>query len=146
MTVAKSFLKISDFEAVVKVTGDNADTTTITLNSDLLHAPTQVVDGSTQTVDITGMAWTGAANAVIQIVRDSVIITTLQAGAAGYLEFTGQFMTPDTTQNTKDIVVSIHHGQAELWLRVRKVAGYKSTIEDGWYGSYDDPAIIGPRA
>jgi len=146
MTVAKSFLKISDFEAVVKVTGVNADTTTITLNSDLLHAPTQVVDGSTQTVDITGMAWTGAANGVIQIVRDSVIITTLQAGAAGYLEFTGQYMTPDTTKNTKDIVVTITGGQAELWLRVRKTDGYKSTIEDGWYGSYDDPAIIGPRA
>lgn len=146
MTVAKSFLKISDFEAVIKVTGVAGDTATITLNSDILHAPSQVVDGGTQTVDITGIAWTGAANGIIQIVRNSVIITTLQTGAAGYLEFTGQFMTPDTTNNTSNIVVNISGGQSELWLRVRKIGGYKSTIEDGWYGSYDDPAIIGPRA
>ena len=147
MTVAKTFLKISDSEAVIKITGVAADSATITLGTDLLHGTSQVVDGViAPTVDITGMAWTGAVNGVIQIVRNSVVITTLQAGAAGYLEFTGQYMTPDTTNNTDDIVVNITGGQSELWLRVRKVAGYKSKIEDGWYGSYDDPTIIGPKA
>ena len=147
MTVAKSFLKISDSEAVIKITGVAGDTDTITLDTDLLHGETQRPDDAIPpTVDITGMAWTGAVNGVIQIERNSEIIATLQAGAAGYLEFTGQYMTPDTTNNTYDIVVNITGGQSELWLRVRKVAGYKSTIEDGWYGSYDDPTIIGPKA
>lgn len=141
MAIVKTILKKTHQEAVVKVAG-TAAAGTISLASDLL--PTgQVLDGATQTVNIVGVTWTGAAGGIITISRNSVVVMTLQADAAGALEFNGQMMLPDTIGNTSDLVVTISGAQAECWLRLRKVDGYKSTIETEQFGIYDNPAVAG---
>ena len=105
--------------------------------------PSQELDGDTQTVNITGATWTGANNGIITIARGGVTVMTLQANAAGQLDFAGQMMIPDPIANTSDIVVTISGAQAECWLKLRKVSGYKTHIEPEQFGSYDDPSVAG---
>ena len=141
MAVTKTVLKNTNQESVVKVAG-TAAAATIDLSVDLL-ASTQALDGATQTVNIVGLVWTGAADGIITITRNSVVITTLQANAAGMLYFDGQSMIPDTIQNTSDIVVTISGAQAECWIRLRKVGGFASKVETAVFGAYDDQTAVG---
>jgi hypothetical protein len=133
-------LKASDNEAAFKFSG--AGTTTIALNGPEIRHAAQVADGSVQTVDITGFAFTGALDGVITITRDGVVIATCPAASSNFIDLGGQLLIPDNTKNTKDIVVTITN-QAELWLRVRKTGGYKSKVEYGIFGSYDNPTALG---
>jgi hypothetical protein len=141
MAVTKTILKNVNQESVIKVAG-TAAAATIDLQTDIV-APTQVIDGATQTVNIIGVVWTGAADGIVEISRGGTIITTLQANAAGALEFGGQAMIPETINNTSDIVVTISGAQAECWIRVRKVSGYKTKVEYATYGAYDDESRVG---
>jgi hypothetical protein len=141
MAVVKTVLKNVNQEAVVKVAG-TAAAATIDLSADLV-ASTQALDGNTQTVNIVGLVWTGATDGIITITRNSVVIATLQANAAGALDFAGQQMIPETIGNTQDIVVTISGAQAECWLRLRKVSGYATKVEYATYGSYDDETRVG---
>ena len=141
MAVTKTVLKNTNQESVVKVAG-TAAAATIDISSDLL-ASTQALDGATQTVNIVGLVWTGAADGIITITRNSVVITTLQANAAGMLYFDGQSMIPDTIENTSDIVVTISGAQAECWIRLRKVGGFATKVETAVFGSYDNETVVG---
>lgn len=141
MAVTKTVLKNTNQESVVKVAG-TAAAATIDLSVDLL-ASTQALDGATQTVNIIGLVWTGATDGIITITRNSVVIATLQANAAGMLYFDGQSMIPDTIQNTSDIVVTISGAQAECWLRLRKVGGFATKVETAVFGSYDNETVVG---
>lgn len=141
MAVTKTVLKNTNQESVVKVAG-TAAAATIDISADLL-ASTQALDGATQTVNIIGLVWTGATDGIITITRNSVVITTLQANAAGMLYFDGQSMIPDTIQNTSDIVVTISGAQAECWIRLRKVGGFASKVETAVFGAYDDQTAVG---
>ena len=141
MAVTKTVLKNTNQESVVKVAG-TAAAATIDISADLL-ASTQALDGATQTVNIIGLVWTGATDGIITITRNSVVITTLQANAAGMLYFDGQSMIPDTIQNTSDIVVTISGAQAECWIRLRKVGGFASKVETAVFGAYDNETAVG---
>ena len=141
MAVVKTVLKNANQESIVKVAG-TAASATITLATDLL-ATTQALDGGTQTANIFGVTWTGASGGIVTITRNSVVVMTLQADAAGMLEFGGQNMIPDTIGNTSDIVVTISGAQAECWLKIRKVGGYATKVEPATYGSYDDTTRVG---
>jgi len=141
MPVVKTVLKNVNQEAVVKVAG-TAAAATIDLSTDLV-ASTQALDGETQTVNIVGLVWTGATDGIITITRNNVVIATLQANAAGALEFGGQQMIPETINNTSDVVVTISGAQAECWVRLRKVSGYATKVEYATYGAYDDETRIG---
>lgn len=141
MAVTKTVLKNTNQESVVKVAG-TAAAATIDLSVDLL-ASTQALDGATQTVNIIGLVWTGATDGIITITRNSVVIATLQANAAGMLYFDGQSMIPDTIQNTSDIVVTISGAQAECWIRLRKVGGFATKVETAVFGSYDNETVVG---
>jgi hypothetical protein len=141
MPVVKTVLKNVNQEAVVKVAG-TAAAATIDLSTDLV-ASTQALDGETQTVNIVGLVWTGAADGIITITRNSVVVATLQANAAGSLEFGGQQMIPETINNTSDVVVTISGAQAECWVRLRKVSGYATKVEYATYGAYDDESRVG---
>jgi hypothetical protein len=141
MAVTKTVLKNTNQESVVKVAG-TAAAATIDISADLL-ASTQALDGATQTVNIIGLVWTGATDGIITITRNSVVITTLQANAAGMLYFDGQSMIPDTIQNTSDSVVTISGAQAECWIRLRKVGGFASKVETAVFGAYDDQTVVG---
>jgi hypothetical protein len=141
MAVVKTILKNVAQEAVVKVSGTDGSAT-IALATDLLLS-NQALDGETQTATIAGVTWTGAADGVITITRNSVVVMTLQANAAGFLDFSGQDMPPDTIGAASDIVVAISGAQASCWLRIRKTGGYKTKVEDATYGAYDDPTRVG---
>jgi hypothetical protein len=141
MPVVKTVLKNVNQEAVVKVAGTDA-AATIDLSTDLV-ASTQALDGETQTVNIVGLVWTGATNGIITLTRNSVVVATLQANAAGSLDFGGQQMIPETINNTSDVVVTISGAQAECWVRLRKVSGYATKVEYATYGAYDDESRVG---
>jgi len=141
MPVSKTIVKNVHQEAVVRVAGDSGSAT-VDLSVDLLNTGL-VLDGSTQSVNITGVNWTGGTGGIITITRNSVVVMTLQAGAAGMIFFDGQTMPPENTENTSDIVVSISGAQSECWIKLRKVSGYKTTIEPEQFGPYDNPSVAG---
>ena len=141
MAVTKTVLKSVNQETVIKVAG-TAGAATIDLTTDLL-ASTQVLDGATQVANIVSLVWTGATDGIIEIARNGVIITTLQANAAGALDFAGQQMIPETINNTSNIVVTISGAQAECWIRVKKLSGYKTKVEYATYGEYEDESRVG---
>lgn len=138
MAVNKTVLKATQLEAVVKVEG-TAAAATIDLDVDLVAATEAAGTAGSQLVNIAGVMWTGATGAQIQITRDGVIIATLQAAPAGYLDFAGQSMINDNIENDQNIVVTISGAQAECWLKLRKVAGYNTKIQPEQFGAYDDP-------
>ena len=127
MAVTKTVLKAAEVEAVVKVAG-TAAAATISLANDIL-GPSQVTSGNTQTANIAGISWTGAAGSQIQISRNNVIVATLIGETAAQFDFSGQMMTPDTVENTSDVVVTISGAQAECWIRLKKTGGYTSKVE-----------------
>jgi hypothetical protein len=149
MATTKVILKKTHQEAIVKVAG-TAATETISLTTDLL--PTTQVLGATgsQVVNISGVTWTGNTDGIITISRGGVgasgatgVVMTLQANAAGQLDLSGQAMIPDPIGNTSNIEVAISGAQAECWLKLRKVAGYTTTVEPEQFGSLDNPSAAG---
>lgn len=140
MPVVKTIVKNVHQEAVVKVAG-TAAAATIDLAADLVAAG-QVTSG-TQSVSIVGVNWSGGADGIISIARNNVVIMTLQANAAGMLFFDGQTMPPDAINSTSNIVVTISGAQCECWLKLRKLAGYQTTIEPEQFGPYDNPSVAG---
>lgn len=143
MAITKTVLKNTSIESVVKIQGTDGLDETIDLDVDLVSTGQIIEDGSTQIVNIVGLVWTGHTNALITLSRGGVIITTLQANAAGALDFSGQFMIPETVNNTHNIRVDIDGVQAEVWIRLKKISGYTSTIEYEKFGAYDDPDVFG---
>lgn len=139
MAVTKTVLKLSERDAVIKAAGSDGSVT-FGLATDLKLA-NEFMSG-TPHVSISGVQWTGTTSAVVTIVRNSVTIMTLNCGAAGALEMTGQMMIPDDIQGDQDIVVNVT-GAGEVWIRLKKVAGYNSGSETSVFGQYDDPARIG---
>lgn len=141
MAVTKTFMKKTHQTVDVRVAG-TADAVTINLATDLL--PTgQVLDGSTQKVSIIGVNWSGASGGLVTITRNNVVIMSLQTSSAGMLNFDGQQMNPENTEEASNIVVTISGAQAECWLRLRKTFGYKTTIEPEQFSIYDNPAVAG---
>lgn len=140
MPVVKTIVKNVHQEAVVKVAG-TAAAATIDLAADLVAAG-QVISG-TQSVSIVGVNWSGGADGIISIARNNVVIMTLQANAAGMLFFDGQTMPPEAINATSNIVVTISGAQCECWLKLRKLAGYQTTIEPEQFGPYDNPSVAG---
>lgn len=140
--MAKATLRNTHQEAVIKVSGGDATTETIVL-ADLATTPGQVLDGATQTVNIVGVTWTGQNATEITVTRNSVVVMTLPSTGSTTIDFGGQALPPENTENTSSIVVSIAGGQGEVWLKLRKVGGYKTTIEPEQFGPYDDPTVAG---
>ena len=140
MAATKTVLKLTERDAVVKVAGD-AGSATIDLQTDLKKANETL--GATQKVSIIGVQWTGTTDGVISVVRNGVTIMTLNCGAAGALEMTGQTMIPDTIEDSSDIVVTLAGTATELWLRLHKNSGYTSGVETSEFGQYDNPNAVG---
>ena len=101
-----------------------------------------MTSGGTPTVNIVGACWTGAATSTITIVRGGVTILSIPADQPDNFNFEGLGFV-DTVGNTADIVVTIAGGEAAVYLKLRKVAGYDDKVETGLYGSYDDITRIG---
>lgn len=142
--VTPSFTLKTHQDVVVKVAGEAGSTATIDLDS--LIAAGQIVDGregAVKKVDIAAVTWTGHYDSIITISRNGVVIMTLPSTGANFLNFNGQDMPCDNIENESDVDVSIAGAQGEVWLRLRKVAGYRTTIEPEQFGPYDDPTKAG---
>lgn len=142
MSLTVSIIKLTETDAVVRVAGA-AGSATIDLQTDLL-ASTQALDGSTQRVTITGIRWTGELSNLLTVTRNGVRILTLPTEVSDTINFDGQELPPENTESTSDIVVAqTGSGQVEMYIKLRKVSGYKSKVENTVYGAYDDPTRIG---
>lgn len=140
MAVTKTVLKLTERDAVVKVAG-GAGTATIGLQTDLLKSNEEL--SGTIHVGINGVQWTGTTDGLIVIKRNNVVIMTLNCGASGSLEMTGQTMIPDDVQSDKDIVIESTGTATEVWVRLKKTSGYASAVETSEFGQYDDPEVVG---
>lgn len=145
MAISKSILKKTGQEVVIKVTGTAGDTTTLDIQSSDFLTASESTLGSTQKVNITAITFDGEPNAFFTIDRNSVRIFTLTGGNGGsHLNFDGQEMPPESTQNSSDLVVTFAGtGVSTVWLKMRKVSGYQSTIETAQFGSYDNESALG---
>lgn len=136
--MAKTILKNTNQEAIVKISGVGAET--IDLQTDILAA-TQALDGDTQTVNIVGIEFTGLATSTITITRNGTVVTSLDSVGHDVVMMGAGWS--ETTANTSDIVVTIATANAQCYLTLRKVAGYASKVENQLYGAYDDPTRVG---
>lgn len=147
MAVEKRVLRLTDREAAFKVFGSQG-TATIDLDADLLTS-NQVLDPSkSRVVNISSFYWSGDSDVIIEVVRNSVVIATLQANAAGMMPFGAigsNFV--DNVENQSNIVVNISGGSGtkngQLWLGLTKASGFKAKFEPALYGSYDNPNVSG---
>lgn len=140
MSVVKSILKISSFEAVIKVSGMGAvagldDTVTISLNDDIVDDFREIVIDPPR-VSILGLQWAGEPGAVYRISRQGTKTITLTADNGNFIDFVELFPPEmDETYLSSDIVVTITTAngtpiQGEVWLRLRKLSGYISAYEN----------------
>lgn len=136
--MAKTIIKKTETEAIVKISGTNTSET-IVLATDLLTG-TEIIQG-TPTVGIRFIQWSQDQAATVAIIRGGTPVLDLHdngnqfdfAGNGGFLELTG---------STSDIVFTIT-GTSFVYITLRKIAGYKSKIEGHRFGSYDDINAVG---
>lgn len=144
MAITKTILKRTQTDVVIKLAGVSGDGATIDLQGADVVTSTEAVASGSQTVNINGVSWTGESTALITVARNSTRILTLPCGAPSQWDFDGQTMPPDSTENTSDIVVTFGGtGNAEVYLKLRKVSGYDTKIETGAFGIYDDTSVVG---
>lgn len=157
MAITPTFLRLTHTEAVVKMAATTNDSGTISLagtaGSTGLATAKQVVMGSTgPRVSIAGVTWTGANNTEITITRGSTRVMTLPCAGSSTIDFTGQVLPLENTNDQNDIIVGITTAvgtgatgaaNGQVWLKLRKTTGYATMIEDATYGAYDDPNRVG---
>ncbi len=137
--MAKTILKNTTQETIIKVSEISSET--ISLTTDVL-ADSQALSGSTQTVNIVSMQYSGLTSAEITVTRNSIVVSSFLAEGEGTISFVGEGYV-DTTENTSDIEVEISGANAQLYLTLRKASGYAPKVENSTYGSYDDPTRVG---
>lgn len=115
-----TYLKKTQSEVVVKVFGNSGDAT-IPL-AELVSNGEEV--SGTPFVQLAGVTWTGHYNTVMTISRNGTTFLTLPATGASFLNFSGQDLPPDNSNGTSDFVVTITGGVGQVWLKLKKVAGF----------------------
>lgn len=138
--MAKAILRKTQSKVAVKLYGTTLNET-VSLSVDCLDSTEALTVGKTPKVNILGMHWAGAADAVATITRNGTIIATLQANTSGELLFLDSEFS-ESTENTSDIVVT-STGLMQVWLLLRKVDGYSSKIETAQFSVYDDVNAVG---
>lgn len=134
MAVVKSILKLTNFEAVIKVAGKGLykgidDFSTINLRGDMYDPATELLEDG-QVVRINNLQWSGDIGTSYTIVRGGNTIVTLTAENGNFIDF-NELFAPDMNNLTDDITVYIRNAvtglpaQGELWLKLKKVSGYK---------------------
>lgn len=133
--MAKSILKLTETQAVVKISGSGTETITM---ADLM-SPTQVASGGAYSVGINFIQWTVGTSATI--VRNSVTIFELFTNT-GSFDLSGYGGCTDYTQADQPIAITITGG-GTLLIILRKEAGFRSKIEPEYFGPYDNPTVAG---
>ena len=99
-----------------------------------------------QKVAIAGVNWSGDSNITIDVDRGGTRILTLPAAGTIYIDFSGQDLPLETTEQTEPITVTIDGtgvGNGECWLKLRKQEGYITRIETSTFSGYDDTSKAG---
>ena len=139
MAVTQTIIKRTQQEAIVKI-GGTSGSSTIALDDLVCH--NQVVEGTDQRVDIVAATVTGLLSSAITVTRNGVATLAFAGENSAIFDFEGQGFR-DFTNNDKDIVVTIAGAEAHIYLTLRKVSGFATTVETGIYGSYDDITRVG---
>jgi hypothetical protein len=138
--MAKAILKKTESKVAVKLYG-TALNETITLATDCLASTELLTVGGTPTVNILAMHWSGAADAVATITRNSEVIATLPGSASGELLFHDSDFT-ESINNTSNLVIT-STGLMQVWIVLRKISGYSSKIETAQFSVYDNINAVG---
>lgn len=133
--MAKSILKLTETQAVIKITGSGTETITM---ADLLST-TQVVSGDAYSVGINYLQWTVGTSATI--VRNGVNVFELFTNT-GNFDLSGYGGCTDYTQASQPIAITIVGG-GTVFIILRKETGFRSKIEPEYFGSYDNPNVAG---
>lgn len=143
-----SVLRKTDTKVSFKVhTESTAINQTIALATDCLDSSREALAGGSNVprANIIAMWWAGAPDVIITVKRNGVTIATLHADSPGQFDFEDVHFV-DNLENSSDVVITTNiAGAAQLYITMRKVAGYLSKIETPAYGSYDDETVIGAR-
>lgn len=148
--MSQSILRLTHQEAVVKVWGPTGTSETIDI-SDLEAVGQELIPEGFPKVNIVGVTWTGHPSAIITITRNVVIeetptptrVLTLPCTGANSIEFGGQELPSESTGNASNITVAITGEAGEIYLKLRKIDGYRTQVENATYGAYDDPTRFG---
>ena len=138
--MAKTILKKTESKVAVKLHGATLNET-VSLAVDCLATTEALTVGGTPTVNILGMHWCGATDAVATITRGGVKVAILQANSSGELMFLDTDFA-DSIGNTSDLVVT-STGEMQVWLLLRKVTGYSSKVETSVFSVYDNTNAVG---
>ena len=137
----KHILKLTESEAVLKcyTSSSTGDTVTISPETDLTSA-TEVYDANTSKVTIKAIYWGIKANKQLDIVRN---VSGVLEGHY-YLLNTGFYQYQGFVDNTyaKYPIQIIGDGPFHCMLVLGKT-GWKSKIELGQFGQYDNPNVVG---
>lgn len=140
MAVTKTVLKKTQQEAIVKVGGTDGSAV-IDIAADLL-SHNQQLSGDPVLVDIVGAEVSGLLNNAVTITRNGVPILAFAGENNGTFDFEGMGFR-DSIENNQNITVTIAGAEGHIYLTLRKVAGFNSTVEAGRFGSYDDLTQVG---
>ena len=114
MAIAKSNLKLTQVQAVVKLSGVNADVGTIDLSVDIKKSTETV---TTPLVNISRLHWMCDRNAEFEIHRYLIA----HGFGSGFTDYHG---FAENTQNDQDIVVTFSNGEGVVILELTKIGGY----------------------
>lgn len=114
---------------------------THTIDLDVTLKKSNEVISGTPKVNIAGATFSGEAASAITVSRGGIDIFNISPSTASNIDFSQTGMC-DNVNNTSDIVIVIT-GKAQIYLELKKVAGYNTMLEPEQYGVYDDPAAEG---
>jgi len=123
MAFAKSNLKLTQVQAVVRCSGTGGDSGTIDIDVDIKKSTETATSPS---VNISRVHWNCDKNATVTISRNSVDI--MYAHGTGFTDWYGW---AENTENTSDIAISIDGGDAVVWLELSKNSGFGSQQHQG---------------
>lgn len=137
--MAKTVLKTTHQEAVVKLS--DAGTYAVALSTDLIAQGQVLTPAGTPKANIVGFHVIASSGATINVSRNSVKVLTFAGPIVDAAQFNEMGFT-DNVENASDIDVVIT-GDAQLYLVLRKVDGFSTTIEIEQFSVYDNPALAG---
>jgi len=127
MAFASSNLKLTQVQAVVRVSGTGGDSGSIDLDVDLLKASETV---SSPLVNISKVHWYCDKTATVTISRNGVDIMYVHGDG-----FTDWYGFSENTENDQDIDISISSGDAVVIIELAKVGGYGPSEHQGADGN-----------
>ena len=127
-------------ETIIKFTGNNGDTGTITIAG--LTAATQARNAATPVVNIVRIMASGLTNSNLTITRNAVAVFQGSPGAAIDFDLTTNGFS-DGVNNTSDLVFTIGTAAVTGYITLRKLAGWDTKVEDVTFGAYDDRTVVG---